>query len=140
MGASIRGHMSQIKILKNGGQTEVVNITSFNVNQDSSFTRSFYVGQQYGEGDQSMDGWSGSMDAEVKDSKIDDLIDSLVTGNLNGIGVDDVTIVDTESYTDGTEVAYVYFGIQLKMSKTIGGQNAKSTKKLDWQADGRLKL
>lgn len=140
MSASIRGHMTQIKLLKNGQPTDVINVTKFDVNQDSSFSRAFYVGQQAPEGDQSIEGWSGSIACEVKDAKVDELIDAIVTGNLNGIGVDDVSIVDTESYPDGSQSSYVYFDVQLKMKKSQGGLNEKVTKSLDWQASGRLKI
>lgn len=140
MSASIRGHMGQIKFFSNGGDVEILNITNLSINQDSTFSRSFYVGQPVPEGDQSIEGWSGSVDCEVKDSKMDELIDALVTDNLNGIGVADYTFVHTENYADGTTKSYVYFDVQMKMSKTQGGLNEKMTKKLDFQASGRLAL
>ena len=140
MSASIRGHNTSIKFLKNGQQVGFANVTKFDVNQDSSFMRSNYVGQALPEGDQSQDGWSGSMDTEVKDAAIDDLIDALVTQNLSGIGVDEVNIVDTERYADGTQRSYVYIDVQAKMSKSQAGSNAKVTKRLDFQASGRIKL
>jgi hypothetical protein len=140
MSASIRGHQGQIKFFKNSGDVELVNLTKVDINQDSTFSRAFYVGQGVPEGDQSMEGWSGSVEAEVKDSKMDELIDGLITDNLNGIGVADYTFVHTENYADGTNKSYVYFDVQMKMSKSQGGLNEKMTKKLDFQASGRLAL
>jgi hypothetical protein len=140
MTASIRGHCGQIKIFQDGALSDIANLTNVQIQQDSTFSRSNYVGNPVPEGDQSIEGWSGNFDAEVKDAAIDDFIDGLVTNNLAGIGVSDYTFISTENYADGTTRSYVYFDCQFKMSKTQGGLNAKMTKKLDFQAAGRLKL
>lgn len=140
MAAAIKGHQAAIKVFRNGQQLALVPVTKFNVNQDSSFNRTFYVGNAVGEGDQSIEGWSGSIDAEVKNAAIDDLIDAIVTGNQNGLAVDEVTIVDVEFYADGSSSTYVYSDIQLKMGKSVGGLNEKMTKKLDFQASTRTKV
>lgn len=137
---SIRGHQGKIRVLRNGGDSEVNYMTSVDVNQDSSFSRSNYVGNAIPEGDQSMEGWSGTMEMEVKDAKVDDLIDALVSGNLAGIGVEDIAFIVDELYTDGTLSSYVYFDVQMKMSKRVSGLTEKQTKRLDWQASGREKL
>lgn len=140
MSASIRGHQGSLKIFQDGALQNIVNLTSVDVNQDSSFSRSFYVGQQVPEGDQSIEGWSGSVEAEVKDAVIDEFIDALVTNNLNGIGVSDYTFISTENYANGTTKSYVYFDVQWKMSKRQAGLNEKITKRLEFQASGRLAL
>lgn len=140
MAASIRGHQGQFKIYQDGAQQAIVNLTSVDVNQDSTFMRSHYVGAPVPEGDQSIDGWSGSLEAEVKDAAIDLFIDALVTNNLNGIGVSDYTFVSTELYSDGTSQSYVYFDCQFKMSRKAGGLNEKITKRLEFQAAGRKAL
>jgi hypothetical protein len=140
MSASIRGHQGQFKIFQDGALVEIVNLTSVDVNQDSSFSRSFYVGQPVPEGDQTIEGWSGSLECEVKDSSVDEFIDALVENNLNGIGVSDYTFVTTENYPDGTTKSYVYFDCQFKMSRRQAGLNEKMTKRLEFQASGRKAL
>lgn len=140
MSASIRGHQGQFKIFVDGAPSDIVNLTSVEVSQDSSFQRSFYVGQPIPEGDQTIEGWSGSVEAEVKDASIDKFIDALITNNLNGIGVSDYTFVTTENYPDGSSQSYVYFDVQFKMSRRQSGSNEKVTKRLDFQASGRLPL
>jgi hypothetical protein len=137
MTASIRGHQAVVKLFRNGLPAGQIPITKFNISQDSTFSRSFYVGQPHGEGDQSQEGWSGSFDVEVKGGEVDTLIDAMVNAKLNGVGVDEITIVDTELYADGTSQTYVYIDVQAKMSKSVGGINEKVTKKLDWQASLR---
>jgi hypothetical protein len=138
---SIRGHQASLKFLENGGEIAgLVETTKMEVSQDSSFSRSFYVGQRIGEGDQTVEGWSGSADFEVKDASVDDLIDALVTNNLNGIGVSDYSFVTTENYGDGVSRSWVYFGLQWKMSRSLGGLNEKVTKRLEFQAAGRLPI
>ena len=137
---SIRGHKGQFKIFENGGLSNIVDITAVSVNQDSSFLRTNYVGRPVPEGDQSIDGWSGSIDLEVKNAVVDEFIDGLVTNNLNGIGVSDYAFMTTEEYGDGTRKSYVYFDCQFKMSRQQSGLSEKMTKKLDFQASGRTAI
>ncbi len=140
MSASIRGHQGSLKIFRNGKISKIVDITSLDVNQDSSFSRTFYVGRGAPEGDQAIEGWSGSMELEVKDDEVDKFVDAIITNNLNGIGVEDVTMITTEKYPDGRISNYVYYDMQFKMSKRQSGLNEKITKRLDWQASGRVRL
>jgi hypothetical protein len=140
MAASIRGHQGQFKIFADGALSKIVDVTKLSVQQESSFSRTFYVGRPVGEGDQAIEGWSGSADLEVKDASVDDFVDALVTNNLNGIGVSDYTFIVTENYSDGSSRSYVYYDCQWKMSREQGGLNEKVTKKLEFQAAGRLKL
>ena len=140
MSASIRGHQGQFKIFTDGSLENIVDLTKVSVSQDSTFTRTNYVGKAVSEGDQSIEGWSGSVDAEVKDASIDTFIDALIQNNLNGIGVSDYSFITTENYPNGTSKSYVYFDVQWKMSREQGGLTEKITKKLDFQAAGRLPL
>ncbi len=140
MAPSIRGHQGRIKIFKAGAPADIVEITSAEVNQDSNFMRSMYVGKSIPEGDQTQEGWSGSMDCEVKGPEIDDFIDALINANLAGIGVEEVTVIMEELYADGTLRAYVYYDMQFKMSKRQPNLTEKMTKRLEWQASGRLPL
>lgn len=137
---SIRGHQGKIKLFKSGQPTGVINITSADISQDSTFSRSMYVGNQLPEGDQTIEGWSGSLDLEVKDSKVDDMIDAIIGNNLAGVGADEMTLLVEELYPDGQSSAYVYFDCQFKMSKRVAGLNEKQTKRIDFQASGRIKL
>jgi len=138
--ASIRGHQAAVKFMRNGQQLAVATLKSFSANQKSSFMQSNYVGNPVPEGDQTQEGWEGNAEYEVKDSKIDEFMDALITQNLNGVGVDEVTIVDTEYYPDGRSKSYVYYDVQCKMGKKLGSQTEKVMKTLDWQASGRLAL
>lgn len=140
MSASIRGHQGQFKVFQDGALQSIVNLTSVDVSQDSSFSRSHYVGQAEPEGDQAMEGWSGSCDAEVKDASIDEFIDALITANLAGIGVSDYAFTTTELYADGGSKTYVYYDVQWKMSRKQGGLQEKITKRLEFQAAGRRPL
>lgn len=140
MPPSIRGHQGALKLFKAGVPVGIIEITKAEINQDSNFMRSHYVGQKLPEGDQTIDGWSGNMDLEVKGPEVDDLIDAIVTNNLAGVGVEELTAVMEEHYADGTIRAYVYFDGQMKMSKTQPNQTEKVTKRLDFQFSGRLPL
>lgn len=137
---SIRGHQGKIKLFKSGQPTGIINIVSADINQDSSFSRAFYVGNQLPEGDQTVEGWSGSMDLEVKDSSVDDMIDAIIGSNLDGVGADEMTVLVEENYPNGQKAAYVYYDCQFKMSKRIAGLNEKQTKRLDFQSSGRILL
>lgn len=140
MTASIRGHQGLFKIYENGGETNIVDITSVDISQDSDFTRTEYVGRAIPEGDQSVKGWSGSIDLEVKDASVDLFIDGLVNNNLNGVGVSDYSFIETENYPNGTSQSYVHFDCQFKMSKSIKGLSDKVTKRLEFQSSGRLPI
>lgn len=140
MAASIRGHQGQFKIFEDGALSKIVDITKVSVQQESSFMRTHYVGRPVPEGDQSIEGWSGSCDLEVKDAAVEDFMDALINNNLNGIGVSDYTFIVTENYSDGSSRSYVYYDVQWKMSREQGGGNEKVTKRLEFQAAGRLKL
>jgi hypothetical protein len=140
MTASIRGHQGLFKLIENGVERVITTITNVTVNQDSSFSRSFYIGAPVPEGDQTIEGWSGSLDMEVKDGGIEDFIDGLITNNLNGIGVSDYSWITTENYPDGTSKSYVYFDCQFKLDKKQSGLNEKTTKTLTYQASGRLPI
>lgn len=140
MSSSIRGHQGQFKIFTDGSLENIIDLTKVSVAQDSTFMRTNYIGRAVPEGDQAIEGWSGSCDAEVKDDSIDKFIDALVQNNLNGIGVSDYTFITTENYADGRSASYVYFDCQFKMSRDQGGLNEKMTKKLDFQASGRQRL
>ena len=140
MSSSIRGHSGQFKIFKDGAPANIVNLTKVDINQESSFSRSFYVGNSVGEGDQTCEGWSGSVEAEVKDAAVDEFIDALIEDNLNGIGVSDYIFVVTENYADGRSKSHVYFDCQFKMSRSQSGLNEKITKRLEFQAAGRKAL
>lgn len=137
---SIRGHKGAFKLFENGQLSNIVDITAVNVQQDSTFMRTNYVGRPVPEGDQSMEGWSGSIDLEVKDASVDEFIDALTTNNLNGIGISDYSFVTTEEYANGQVKSYAYFDVQWKMSRQQSGLTEKITKKLDFQASGRIAL
>jgi len=140
MPASIRGHQTRFEVYQDGGPQTFDTITNVSINQDSSFQRTFYVGRPIPEGDQTIEGWSGSFDMEVKDDKVERFLDALITNNLNGIGVSDYTFIDTELYPDGTSATYVYFDCQFSLTKTKPGLNEKVTKSVNFQASGRVRV
>lgn len=140
MAPSIRGHMGTFKVFQDGAEVVIDGITNVQIALDSSMSRSFYVGAPVGEGDQTIEGFSGSFDIEVKDDTIEKFLDALITNNLNGIGVSDYSFIVSESYPNGTRSDYVYFDCQFGYSKTQSGLNEKITKSMTIQAAGRLRV
>ncbi len=140
MVASIRGHQGLFKIYENGAEVGIVAITRVSVAQDSTFQRSFFVGNAVPEGDQTIEGWSGQIETEVKNDTSEAFIDNLINNNLNGIGVSDYAFITTEKYPNGTQASYVYFDCQFKLSRDQSGLNEKITKRLDFQASGRARI
>jgi hypothetical protein len=134
---SIRGHQGTLKLYQDGGEIQVFTITRASVNQETSFSRAFYVGARFPEGDQSLDGWTGDIEMEVKGPEIDEFMDALQSSNLAGIGVSDYALVLNEFYADGQSKSYVYFDCQFRLSKTIAGMNEKVMKTYEFQASGR---
>lgn len=138
--ASIRGNVCQLKLFRDGGDLEVINVKNFEVNQASTFIKSMYVGAQVPVGDQSIEGWEGSLEIDVVDARIDEIIDALVTANLAGVGISDYSMVHTDTYPKGTVKSYVYFDMQFKLSRRVPGMNEKVTQRLEFQAMGRQAL
>ena len=134
---SIRGHQARFEMYENGSRIGTATATRVSVNQDSNFIRSKFVGNPIPEGDQSQEGWSGTLEMEVKDAVIERFMDALITNNLNGIGVSNYFFVVTELYGDGTRSDYVYSDVQWKLSKDQGSLSDKVTKRLDFQASVR---
>jgi hypothetical protein len=140
MVASIRGHQAQFLVYENGSLSNIVNLVSVDVTQESSFQKTYYVGQAIPEGDQAIEGWTGNVEAQVKDAEVDKFIDALVTNNLNGIGVSDYSFIVTENYGDGNTASWVYYDVQWKMGRKQAGLNEKVTKRLEFQAMGRKQM
>jgi len=140
MTASIRGHQGKFLIYQDGALVNIVNLTNVDINQESSFMKTYYVGQAVPEGDQAIEGWTGSVELQVKGPEVDNFIDALVNNNLNGVGVSDYAFVVTENYGDGTSASWGYSDIQWKMGRKSGGLNEKITKRMEFQAMTRQKL
>lgn len=140
MAATIRGHQGTFKLYADGSLVDVQQVTNVQTNMDSSFSRAFYVGNAIGEGDQTVEGWSGSFEMEVKDDKIELFFDALINNNLNGIGVSDYTFLVTENYPDGTTSTYLFTDCQFKMGRKASGLNEKVTKNVDFQAGFRQRI
>lgn len=140
MSASIRGHSGDLKMFENGAPLGIIEFTNVDIQQNSDFQQTEYLGNPIPEGDQVMKGWTGTMDMEVKNNLPDKFIDALIVNNLNGIGVSDYSFVSTEKYADGTTSAWVYFDCQWKLSKNQKGLSSKMTKRFDFQCSGRLPL
>lgn len=137
---TIRGHQAQIKFYKDGNLQDVVDITRFEANQDASFIRSKYVGNPIPEGDVAYQGFTGSADLEVRDSRAEDIIDALIEQNLGGVGVSDHSISVQEFFDDGSSKSWVYFDVQWRLSASYPNLEEKVTKRMEWQAAGRVPL
>jgi len=137
---AIQGKDTQIRLFRNGTLVNVVEVSNFNVKQDADFTRSSYLGNVPSIGDVNHKGWSGDFEVEVVNAAIDDLIDALITENLSRIDYEEIVIHDQENYRDGTKAAWVYYGIQMRYSKTASGRDEKVKKKIEFQADERRKI
>lgn len=137
---TIRGHQTALKVIKDGKQVTIDTITDFSVDMDSTFMRSKFVGRAIPEGDQAIEGWSGSMNMEVRNSEVEEIIDALVTANLNGIGITEFILLDTENYADGSSVTYAYMDVQLGYGKQAKGFDAKVTKSVKFQSSFRQKI
>jgi len=138
--STIRGHQAFFKVYQNGQEVVIDSITRVSISQDSSFSRHQYVGNPYPQGDQTMMGWSGNIQMEVRDDTVERFIDALIANNLSGIGVSDYTLLVIENYSDGTQARYGYSDCQFKLSRDAGGLDSKVTKSLDFQAAIRVRL
>lgn len=137
---SSRGHQALFKVFKNGEEIVIDTIMKVSVAMDSSFSRHFYVGNPIPQGDQTVEGWSGSFDMEVTNDVVEEFIDGLITNNLNGFGFTDDTFLIREEFSDNTVATYIYVDCQFKLSTEIGTLKDKITKRIDFQAATRVKI
>lgn len=136
---SIKSHQYSLEFFRGGKKVIINTITNVSINQDSDFSRSTYVGNPVPEGDQTFNGHSGSFDLEVKGPELDDLMEAVTTQNYNGVGIDDVALLETENYSDGRVSTWLHQDVQLKMSKSAQG-NTKMTKRIDFQSAFKKKI
>lgn len=138
--STIRGNMGEFRILEDGNVVDIIEITRVSVKMDNTMMRSKFVGRSVPVGDQSVDGWSGSIEMEVQNDKVEQFIDALVAANLAGIGVKDYAFVVTENYPDGSSSNYLYSDVQWAYSRENGGNDEKITKSLEFQASERQRI
>ena len=136
---TLRGHQARIKIFYNNAEQVIDTIQRISIGQESSFSRQYFVGNPIPEGDQSQDGWSGTLDVQVRNPIIDDLIDVLINANQRGIAIGDYALLTTELYSDGSNRSYMYSDMQFKMNRDQGGLQEKIMKRLDFQASIRIR-
>ena len=138
--ATIRGHQALFKLYEEGEQIVINTITRVSVAMASSFSRQMYVGNPITQGDQTIEGWDGSIDMQVENDRVHRFIDDLINRNLNGIGLRNYTFIIRESYDNGVIASYVYFDNQFKPSMDISGLQEKITQRLDFQSAYRKRV
>jgi len=136
---SIKSHQYTLELFVDGEKRLIDTITNVSINQDSDFSRSQFVGNPIPEGDQTFNGWSGSLDMEVKNAIVSRMMEAITTQNYNGVGISDVSLLETENYSDGTNATFLHIDTQLKVSKSAQG-NQKMTKRLDFQSSFRREI
>lgn len=137
---SIRGHQGYFKMYRDGVEIRLDSVTRVSISMDSNFSRQLYVGNPIPEGDQTVEGWSGTIEMQVKNAFIEDFIDALIAANLSGINVSDNIFMSQEFYSDGSSRTYAYRDCQFRLSKDQGGLAEKTMKRLDMQASQRLRI
>ena len=137
---SIRGHQGAFKLYRDGAEIRLDAVTRVSISMDSNFSRQNYVGNPIPEGDQTVEGWSGTIEMQVKDPFVDDFIDALIAANLAGVNVSDYVFLSQENYSDGSSRTYAYRDCQFRLSKDQGGLAEKTMKRLDMQASQRLRI
>ena len=135
--SSIKGDRGRLKVFENGKDLQILSITGFEVTEDSQFLKSNYVGKSVPETDKTFDGYSGSIDTEVKSAVQDLLIDRINSAIKRGIGMPRIALVLSEDYPDGTSKSYIYTNVQLKLSRSQKGGTEKVTKRFEFNASDR---
>jgi hypothetical protein len=137
---ALKGKDTKLRLMRNGAPIAIIGLKSFSWNQDADFDRDEYLGEVESDGDVDHKGWSGSLEADVHSAVVADAIDALVENNLARVNADDVSLLHTEYYRDGTSASWVYSECQVKASGEHSGQHERASQKLDWQAKSRQKV
>lgn len=138
--ATIRGHQAVFKIYKDGEEQVIDSITRVSIREESQLTRHSYVGDRNTQSDKTHMGWSGSFEMECRNALIEELLDEVITGNLNGVNRPDYTFQITEVYSDGSRSSHIYTDCVFSYGREQGGMDSKVTKSIDFQASRRVRL
>ena len=146
MSASIRGDKGHVRIIKNGEQVAWFEVTGLNSQEDTQLTESHYCGSKKPETDALMMGWSGTINGEVKNDAVEQLILEIRQARRSGVGLPQVNILYHEEYPDGaldgsngktflfTDAELVYGG------RNAAGAPDKITKSLNFKASDALEV
>ena len=137
---TIRGDKVDVRLFENGELKVIGPLTRISINQESNPTRHFYVGNVIPEGDQSISGYSGSLDYEARNRQFNDFFDRMEKAIQTGVAVPSYTMVVTERYNDGTHSIYAYADMQFTFSVDAAGLQEKVMKRVNWQASSRSKI
>ena len=135
---TVKGKDTKVRLMRNGAPVNMYGLKSFSAEQDADFTRDEYLGEVKSVGDTDHKGWTGSAEWEITGPEVMEAADALITNNLERVNADEIQLMRTFNFRDGTSKSFVYTGVQLKLSDDSPGMHEKSTLKMDWQADDRL--
>ena len=141
MAASIRGDKNHVRILKNGEQVAWFEITNVDSSEDSQNIESYFCGQREPETDTLMMGYSGTIQGEVKNDAVDQLIQEIRDARKSGVALPSVQLLIHEEYGDeaGTPATtFLYTDVQLTYgSHRFAGMQEKVQKTLNFKASDR---
>ena len=87
------------------------------------------------------DGWSGSLDYERQDSKIDTYFAGLEQAYYDGVNIKGATITETIVDSDGSVSQFRYTGVMFKLDDAGAAKGDDTIKeKISWSASRRLKV
>ena len=143
MASSVRGDKSHVRIIKNGQTVEWFEITSFDDSDESQHHKSYYVGERKPETDVFEMGYGGTINGEVKNEVIEELMQEVRIARNRGFGIPQINLQIYQRYNDGAlngqeGRTIVFTDVQFTSSGHIGGAAEKTTKTLTFTASDKI--
>ena len=140
---SIRGDQGNLVVLENGSRVGVFEYTGFTYNEKQSLHESFYIGRKEPELDKSIMGYAGSLNVEIKNSTIEDLIERQNEAIKAKSGIPFIALVVTFEYGDNgaPTSSYLFSGCILNLdSVNVGNLGEKISLSISFSATNKEKV
>lgn len=142
---TVRGDKSHIRILRNGVQVDWQEILSFDDAAESQHHKSHYVGKERPETDVFEMGYGGTINGEIRNDVVDQLMQEIRTARKSGVATPVVNIMVYQRYPDGAldgsaGKTVLFTDVQFTEGGHIGGAPEKTTKSLTFTAADKILL
>lgn len=78
------------------------------------------------------EGWKGEVEASVKNSAIDEMIDEIALAGRNRTPIV-INVVETERYRDGTSSTYTYPDVKITAASGSRRRGEVTTRRISWR-------
>lgn len=131
----IRGDKAHVRILENGAQVGVNELTSVTDSEASQKISHHLIGEKKPREDVQMMGFEGSLNGIVLTPALDRLIQRIRDARKSGVNLPVINILYVITYSNQETVSWLFTDVQLILgSRTIGGAPEPLTRNINFSA------